>query len=135
MLYPVTHCELPRIWETVLPYLEKVFERSPIPINKDRLYLEIAEDRMKLFLCTEGTKLKGASIFVVEDYLGIKVLNAYALAYDPDYTEQEKDIEQALIMAKQLGCEYMIGYGRRGFAKTMPPLGFKHLQTVMVKEV
>jgi long-subunit acyl-CoA synthetase (AMP-forming) len=135
MLYPVSPCDVPRVWDAIGEHLKKSFDKSPIPIPEEKVYLEVAEDRMKLFLLTEGTKMKGMVLFRIEDHFGTKVLNSFALSCDSDYGELEQDMEQALEIAKLLGCSHLIGYGRRGFSKTLPLLGFKHLQTVMVKEV
>lgn len=135
MMYPVTTCEVPRVWEVIGGYLDMVFAKSPIPVPRERLYQAIIEDEKKLFLLSEGSKLKGIIILQIEDHLGIKVMNTYALACDRGYTKLEQDLEQTTEIARTAGCEYMLGYGRRGFSRTLPAYGFKHLQTVMVREV
>lgn len=135
MLYPVITENIYRVWPSIEKYVDRVLDKSPIPLPKEKLYLEVLEDRMKLFLLTHGTALKGMVIFRVEDHLGINVLNAYAMSYDSDYEHFNEDLKQVDIIAELLGCEYVIGYGRRGFAKTMIPSGFKHMQTVMVRKI
>ncbi len=135
MLYPVPVLEVHRVWPVVEKYLDRALAKSPIPLAKEKLYLEVLEDRMKLFLFTEGNKLKGAVIFRIEDHLGNPVLNAYALSHDSDYGDFKNDLVQLDEIARLLNCEYVIGYGRRGFSKTLVPEGFKHMQTVMVRKV
>lgn len=135
MLCPVPVYRVPEVWEKVEPYLEKSFGKSPIPIPEGKVFTAVLNDEMKLFLLVEGNKIKGATIFRVEDHLGTPILNAFALSHDPDYTEFVKDLGQLDEIAKVLGCEYVLGYGRRGYSRTLIPEGFKHMQTVMVRKV
>lgn len=135
MLIPVIQSELPRMWDTLLPYLKLSFKRSPIPIPESKVYYAIASDEMRLFMITKDGSLHGACILRVEDHFDIKVLNIYALSHDRHFTGQEVCFQQAEEIATALGCQYLIGYGRRGFSKQSPQWGFKHVQTVMARKV
>lgn len=135
MLIPVIESELPRMWELLLPYLKLSFRKSPIPIPAEKVYEAVAVGDMKLFMITKDGALHGACILRVEDHLGTKVLNIYALSHDRNFTGQEQCFKQAEELATLLGCEYLIGYGRRGFSKQTPQWGFKHVQTVMARKV
>lgn len=135
MLYPVEISELHRVLPSVEKYFVMIFDKSPIPIHLHKVVDEIVNGRMQLFLCTDGPKLGGCAIFRVEDHLGESVLNCFGWAHDKDYNGHDEDLEQVDSIARWMGCDYVLGYGRRGFAKSLLPKGYKHAQTVMVKYV
>lgn len=135
MLYPVTKSELHRVWEVVTPYLMLAFKRSPIPIPLDGVYEEIEAGHMKLFILTDEKKIWGATILQPQVQVGVKILNIFAVSHKPGYKRTLEDLQQAEDIAKEMGCEYLIGYGRRGFTKTSVPWGFKYAQAIMARKV
>lgn len=63
-----------------------------------------------------------------------KVLNVFAGG--GDLIELTKHLEPCfLTWAKVAGCKQIIGYGRPGWERVCKRMGYKHLWTVMAKDV
>lgn len=135
MLLPITLNELPERIQEARPYIEKCLKRSPIPHTFSDVVSAIISHKFKMFMLAEDGVVKGVALLDVYSDLGKKVMNIWLMSHDDGYSKEAEDYRQLEGLAKSLGVQYILYYGRRGFYKTKSKYGWKVSQVVMTKEV
>lgn len=137
MITLVDSVDVPKHWREALKFLQPAFDKSPLPMSVEVVFRQLISSEMKLILVTHEEKLVGASIVILENREGTKVLHVYMIGFGAGYPLKERivDFEALEKIAVEKGCAYITGYTEKSFVRSLESLGMEAVKVMMVKKI
>lgn len=123
-------------WNEIEPFINKAVEESNGELTSSGILDKVKSGEILIATVFDGTKLVAAVSFDMYYFeSGKKVLNIQCAGGEQvdGWFEQIEEIANEL--AKKNGCSSIYIIGRKGWLKKMSHLGYKHIHTVIAKEV
>lgn len=126
---------VPHAWPEALKYIRPAFERLSHRKDEAMLYSDIVGERKRLWVVAEGDKVRGFGVtHVYDDELRRVMAIEYAGGKDVagQYSIVVEKLEE---YAKDMGCQTVEIYGRRGWERALKNDGYAEKAIVLEKDI
>ena len=124
--------EVPKIWDEVLPQIERCVPHSEGEMTPEDFYIALVDAEMQLWIAVEDNEVLASMVTQVIPYPSKKVLRVIAIAgEDMDkWLHFQPDLEG---FARLMGCSSLEAWGRKGWKKILKD--WKDSYVVYTKEL
>lgn len=124
-----------KLWHLAEPYIKRALDHSAGEISPDDLKRLCMERDVQLWLVREADRVVGAATTEICIYPHRKHCRVITIAgsHFMEWVEQMDAVLSAWSASQ--GCDALEAHVRRGFVQKLAPLGYKHLHSVVVKEL
>lgn len=124
-----------RMWPLAEPYIKRALDHSAGEIKPDDLRRLCAERDVQLWLIRCADRVVGAVTTEIVHYPHRKHCRVITIAgsHFMEWVGMVDSVLAAWSLAQE--CDAMEAHVRRGFVQKLAPMGYKHLHSVVVKEL
>ena len=124
-----------RMWPFAEPYVKRALDHASGEIDANNLREWCIERDVQLWLVSAADRVVGAATTEIVIYPHKKHCRVITIA-GSGFAEWVGDMDATLATwAQAQGCDALEAHVRRGFVQRLAPLGYKHLHSVVVKEL
>lgn len=126
---------LPNFWPLALPYIKRALEHTHGELTPDDLLERCLTRDIQLWLISREKRIFGAATTEIVVYPQRKHCRIITIA-GSDFESWGADAAtQIEAWAHEQGCDGMEAFVRRGFVPKLQAMGYRHRQSVVVKEI
>lgn len=124
-----------RMWPFAEPYVKRALDHAAGEIEPSDLRRLCAERDAQLWLVASGERIVGAATTEVVRYPHKKHCRVITIA-GSGFADWVGLMDETLTQwALGCGCDAMEAHVRKGFVQKLAPMGYKHLHSVVVKNL
>lgn len=122
-------------WNFAVPYIKRALDHTTGEFSPEDFKQSCLNRNMQLWLISRGTRIVGAGTTEIIIYPRRKHCRIITLAGAnfPEWAEFTNEIIAA--WAKSQGCVAVEAFTRKGFVPKLTALGYKHKNSVLIKEI
>lgn len=107
-------------WQLAATHLEKALPEGMDIFNLDDVYSAIKDRKWVLLVAEKDGQVDGASVIYFENYPRAKAVTILLIAGKRGVKWLDALFKLIDNIAEASGCKYIIGYGRKGWARRRP---------------
>lgn len=123
------------VWADAEPFFQRAVETTDGVYDIETVRRGLGTGEYVLWVVMDGTKIIAAGTTSIRNYPNAKALTIDWLGGErmPEWLEQSMSVMRSF--AKDNGCDFVEGYGRKGWGRALQRFGFEPAYTVYRMEL